>query len=651
VHASCPVLRYSQCSPLNDIHILNDIHNTVNQFRAHRKSTKEELQWKVLLRTAILVVVGAVCSIVGNVAVSFLPFCGLGVVVVSFGILLGTTVDLDWNTYLMTHPTVSRLLSSVFFSLGCLSSKKMPIFLLMTLPQAFSFFCNSKIPFDLLVLSLILFNVGVSACYFHCGLQAAPPLALLFCVEEFGSIEASTTHSWVLGTIGLFACAAAAITLLVLRAVGVTSTAAAILPCYILILLSGVCFTYTGLLRHDSNDIAAGIVLSALVVIVSLYRREIYGCISKWFEQAQKVKDGAFIVALLDDEHAGVKCGQAHWVKREDAGLQLDMMVPASDPRRFWMKGVLARLTARSGKNQPNTTATTGNGGSGSGSGSSGCGAGIVQFEVEVASLAAPIAISFATFRDASVESILSEANRNLRCVEWRDVNLELMSSSAGSQATYDLSRPLYKGERIDAFVSHSWHDCPSQKFARMSAWAEQFEREHGRFPTMWIDKVCLDQSCITDSLRMLPVNVMAADRVLIVHGATYTERLWCVLELFCVFAFAPGDCTAATRVDVAVANTGSSNDNALQVPADDLERFDLNRAHCFDPNEEAKLRRVIASTGTEAFVAGVRELGAQLRVRAKKLQHGRLQPSSKHSQRSLPGMLGMPPSLITQRP
>lgn len=35
-----------------------------------------------------------------------------------------------------------------------------------------------------------------------------------------------------------------------------------------------------------------------------------------------------------------------------------------------------------------------------------------------------------------------------------------------------------------------SWHDSPNAKWAALSQWAEQFEREHGREPLMWIDKV-----------------------------------------------------------------------------------------------------------------------------------------------------------------
>ena len=39
------------------------------------------------------------------------------------------------------------------------------------------------------------------------------------------------------------------------------------------------------------------------------------------------------------------------------------------------------------------------------------------------------------------------------------------------------------------------------------------------------------------------------------------------------------------------------------------LLSFDVNDAHCYDPNEEAKLRHIISAKGKENFDQRVREL------------------------------------------
>ena len=46
-------------------------------------------------------------------------------------------------------------------------------------------------------------------------------------------------------------------------------------------------------------------------------------------------------------------------------------------------------------------------------------------------------------------------------------------------------------------------------------------------------DKACIDQSNIQQSLACLPVFLAGCQTLLVVAGATYCSRLWCVMELF----------------------------------------------------------------------------------------------------------------------
>ena len=45
-----------------------------------------------------------------------------------------------------------------------------------------------------------------------------------------------------------------------------------------------------------------------------------------------------------------------------------------------------------------------------------------------------------------------------------------------------------------DAFLSHSWRDSSgaggAAKWESLTRWANEFEDEHGRGPTLWLDKV-----------------------------------------------------------------------------------------------------------------------------------------------------------------
>ena len=49
----------------------------------------------------------------------------------------------------------------------------------------------------------------------------------------------------------------------------------------------------------------------------------------------------------------------------------------------------------------------------------------------------------------------------------------------------------------------------------------------------VWLDKACIKQTSIEDSLPCLPVYLAGCSRLLVLAGKTYLKRLWCVMELF----------------------------------------------------------------------------------------------------------------------
>ena len=167
--------------------------------------------------------------------------------------------------------------------------------------------------------------------------------------------------------------------------------------------------------------------------------------------------------------------------------------------------------------------------------------------------------------------------------------------------------------KRIDFFLSNSWHDDATAKFAVIAAVKDSFKASNGgRECTFWLDKVCIDQSNITEGLKVLCINVTACNKLLVVCGRTYFQRLWCMLELFMMFAFAD-EANAVSRIElVPIEADGVTRESILE----SMARFTLEDAHCYDPNEEIKLRGVMAAVGEEKFVGRIRSLAGKIRAR-----------------------------------
>ena len=91
----------------------------------------------------------------------------------------------------------------------------------------------------------------------------------------------------------------------------------------------------------------------------------------------------------------------------------------------------------------------------------------------------------------------------------------------------------LQKCTHPDFFFSHSWRDSPEEKWAILKQVTEMFEAVHGREPVVWIDKFCIDQTNIDESLLYLPLFASASRAVIVAVGPSYFTRLWCMWEMF----------------------------------------------------------------------------------------------------------------------
>jgi len=148
------------------------------------------------------------------------------------------------------------------------------------------------------------------------------------------------------------------------------------------------------------------------------------------------------------------------------------------------------------------------------------------------------IAAAISTLLSSSQDTeTLRTALSLFRGVSCENLTKQIMANNTPDGSLLRLSKSVHLGE-VDAFLSHSWHDDADAKWQALQMWRERFKLEHnGREPVIWIDKVCLDQSNIDESLRCLPIFLSGCNQLLVLAGETYLTRLWCIVELFVFLA------------------------------------------------------------------------------------------------------------------
>ena len=346
-----------------------------------------------------------------------------------------------------------------------------------------------------------------------------------------------------------------------------------------------------------------GIALVGASFLATVFRSECTGFITRIFDADQQIQDGAFAAELLDSV-SKPKVDMEWWVIRDG--------VPATeykvhDPRRLWKKGKVVRIDAEDSSMVVQLTRDNSAGcNAGADAGSSGTGA-----DSSAVSGSETVAVKFGGSNFRTAEELLHEAQQNMRCVTWSAITLALLENNTNThgaqqaQSAYSVSQPVAPGTKIDFFISHSWHDDPIAKFAALEQVAEDFVAKHGREPTFWLDVACINQDTISDGLKVLPINLMACRQVLVLVGLTYSQRLWCMWELYVLAMFNNEN----VMDKVHVAEHAGAGVNLSKV----LGLFSFDSAHCFDPNEEARLRGVIEAGGEEDFCRSLRALGRQI--------------------------------------
>ncbi len=211
------------------------------------------------------------------------------------------------------------------------------------------------------------------------------------------------------------------------------------------------------------------------------------------------------------------------------------------------------------------------------------------------------------------IDHVKAEAQRKFYGVELSQVRLEDIQQSTPDPSLFAKARHA-RFDEIDWFISHSWHDSPEAKYSALQAARSTFVAANKREPVCWIDKFCIDQTSIADSLMCLPVFLAGCKQLYLFCGPTFLERLWCLLEIF-VYLEMGGRVDDVTLVLAPPEGT----DDVDAYFEERFARFDVAHATCFDPVERDRLLATIEAGfgGLDQFNASLKGVVADLLKRA----------------------------------
>jgi hypothetical protein len=298
-----------------------------------------------------------------------------------------------------------------------------------------------------------------------------------------------------------------------------------------------------------------------LGMFMLIFRRRLYGVLGRRWAKARMV-DGAKISVLL--ENVTYFVGMDYWLHRPDlcddpectrlrcdhptcnskhTNCECQIMPHELKPADRWVK---AKVTAIEEGNDGSKTFTV-----------QAEGARKVSMQdknpVATVSITKIVTASGAS----SAHEIFEEGLRQLQCVQASKITYDRLSAGSGKSNIDELAEDGVPGE-VDYFVSHSWHDDKKTKFKK---WEEHFGKRRqrkGRDAKVWLDEIIINQGNIEDSLKCLPVYLLACKKVLVLCGDTYSNRLWVselrdnvlagLMCLLLLFTSAFGSCIPSLR-------------------------------------------------------------------------------------------------------
>ena len=189
-----------------------------------------------------------------------------------------------------------------------------------------------------------------------------------------------------------------------------------------------------------------------------------------------------------------------------------------------------------------------------------------------------------------SAAATLTESAKHFRAMKLNALTRAHLADNKPDPELINLTVPAKLGE-CHAFVSHSWSDDGEAKYDRLHEWAKgdvdvEAEAWAKGDVLLWLDKACIDQLRIEQSLACLPCFLAGCRQLLCLAGPSYPARLWCVMEIF-VFMKMGGE-RGSLRVKLLDETAGL---------AARLASFDAGKAQTFLDRDRQRLWATIEAT------------------------------------------------------
>ncbi len=309
-------------------------------------------------------------------------------------------------------------------------------------------------------------------------------------------------------------------------------------------------------------------------------------------------KDGAFIAGLLNNIE--VALGDPYFIHRDNDDKNTSF--PSSDVVNYnWDYGYVSEIHSA-----PDGSPT--------------------NFSVILYDESRPKPPTFPYKTVKAPKDLLKNAKSILRCVNWETIqsfgpdlfNGSVRETNVDTKTLYAMSRPLGDDQKsIDYFISHAWADNDHQKkYDTLARLSQEFHLENGRYPNFWFDKLCIDQENLDEGLSVLPINIMKSNQLLVLAGRNYISRLWCIWELFTLFAFM-SEALALQKIKLESIDEPTFTAEMLE----SMRYFDISSCKCYSPNETGKIREIIFSVGADRFNNRIRKF-ANLLIEQKAKQN-----------------------------
>lgn len=125
----------------------------------------------------------------------------------------------------------------------------------------------------------------------------------------------------------------------------------------------------------------------------------------------------------------------------------------------------------------------------------------------------------------------------------------------------------------------------------------------------VWLDKCCIDQNDIEANLMCLPVFLAGCNRLLVLSGETYLQRLWCVMELMIFLEM--GDGVGRPGGRITLRSLWGDTDTADAQLREAYDAFDIRDTTCFLPEDKEQLLGIVeeAFASFDQFNGAVRSM------------------------------------------